>query len=82
MEILNLSEAELKCLDSFQRKILKQIQHLPEKTANEAVYLLLGGLPIRARIKLNQLTLFLMTITGSTIESKIAERQLAMKDLS
>ena len=82
MEILNLSETELKSLDSFQRKILKHIQHLPEKTANEAVYLLLGALPIRARIELNQLTLFLMTITGSTIESKIAERQLAMKDLS
>ena len=33
MEILNLSEVELKSVDSFQRKILKQIQRLPEKTA-------------------------------------------------
>ena len=82
MEILNLSEAELKSLDSFLRTVLKQIQHLPEKRANEAVYLLLGALPIRTRVVLNQLTLSLMTITGSTTESKIAERQLAMKDLS
>ena len=82
MEILNLSETELKTLDSYQRKILKQIQHLPEKTANGAVYLLLGALPVRARIEINQLTLFLMTITGSSLESKIAERQLAMKDLN
>ena len=82
MEILNLSEAEFKSLDSYQRKILKQIQHLPEKMVNGAVYLLHGTLSIRARIEINQLTLFLMALSGSSIESKIAERQLAMKDLN
>ena len=81
-KILNRSVIDLHTMKvALIRKKKNQIQHLPEKTANEAEYLLPGALPIRASIKLNQLTLFLMTITGSTIESKIAERQLAMKDI-
>jgi hypothetical protein len=71
----------MKALTMHQKKTLKQIQHLPEKTADAAVYLLLGALPVRARIELNQLTLFMMAIDGSSLERDIAERQLAMKDL-
>lgn len=79
LEILGLTATDKKLLDAYQKKTIKQIQHLPDRASNAAVYLLLGALPISAKIELNQLTLFRMVIAKDSIEAKIAERQLAMK---
>lgn len=82
LEILNLNEGEKKMLNCYQKKTLKQIQHLPERTADAAVFLLLGALPVSARIEINQLSLFHMSISKESPELQIAERQLAMKSNS
>ena len=79
LEIMGLTDANKKEIAAYQKKTLKQIQHLSDRVADEAVYLLLGALPVPARIDLNQLTLFRMTIANESIESRIAERQLALK---
>jgi hypothetical protein len=80
LEIMGLSVADKNSLLVYQKKTLKQIQHLPDRTSNAAVFLLLGAMPIIARIEINQLILFRMISANDTcIEYKIAERQLAMK---
>jgi hypothetical protein len=82
LEILGLSDANKKALTLYQKKTLKQIQHLPNRVADSAVFLLLGALPANARIEVNQLALFRMTISKESVEYSIAERQLAMKSAS
>ena len=79
LEIMRLTDAnppQKKKIAAYQKKILKQIQHLPDRVADAAVYLLLGALPVSARIDLTQLTLFRITIANESIESRLAKRQL------
>ena len=42
LEIMGLTDANKKEIAAYQKKTLKQIQHLPDRVADEAVYLLLG----------------------------------------
>ena len=81
LEIMGLTDANKKEITApaYQKKTLIKQIHLPDRVADEAVYLLLGALPVSARIDLNQLTLFRMTIANESVESRITERQLALK---
>jgi hypothetical protein len=82
VETVTLNQNEKNSLETFHRSILRQIQHLPQRTATPAIYLLLGTLPIQAEIDKRKLTLF-----GSIARDKtstlcnIAKRQLTMKSL-
>ena len=67
LEITGLTDANKKEIAAYQRKT--HIQHLPDSVADAAIYLLRGALPVPARIDLNQLTLFRMTIANESIES-------------
>ena len=58
LDTLIQTETEYKSLDSAQCQLLRDIQSLPKRTAREAVYLLLGAVPIRAHLALAKLTLF------------------------
>ena len=42
------SNSEIKKLNQFHKKFLKQVMHLHERTADTAVYILLGQLPLVA----------------------------------
>jgi hypothetical protein len=50
LEILLPSRTELQTLETFYRKILKQILSIPTNTADPAVYILAGAIPIESRL--------------------------------
>ena len=58
LETVILSAKELDPLELFHRRILRAIQHLPDKCSNTAVYVLLGTLPIEAHLHNRMLTMF------------------------
>ena len=61
-------------LETFQRKSLKQIQSLPDKTPNVVTLGLVGILPVEAVIDKNALNLFMNVISDkNSIEYQIAE---------
>ena len=79
VEVLNHTLTDIKKLERLQVQICKQIQGLPERTANLAAYSLLGVEPIE--LVVDRLTLtFLGNILQdkTTIEFQIVERQHAM----
>jgi hypothetical protein len=57
LETLNLKKKDMATLSSFHIGTLKRLQSLPIRTANSAVYLLLGTLPISAELHKRQLSL-------------------------
>jgi len=80
LEVLPYSQTDLKALEVFQIKTLKQVQHLADRNSNVAALSLLGILPIRAQLHKNTLNLYYSIIQKyETVEYKVAERQLAMK---
>ncbi|KAH3835433.1 hypothetical protein DPMN_108779 [Dreissena polymorpha] len=80
LKVLPYSQADLKALEAFQLKTLKQVQHLADRTSNVAALSLFGILPIRAQLHKNTLNLYYSIIqTPETVEYKVAERRLAMK---
>ena len=82
LEALLLRKKDFESLEKFQRKSLKQIQGLPDKTPNSVVLALLGIPPVKVAIHKNSLNLFMNIIKNkSSVEYQIAERQLAMKDI-
>ena len=46
LDSVRLTKKDMTSLDTFYKQLLKKIQGLPDTTANEAVYLLLGTVPI------------------------------------
>jgi hypothetical protein len=70
-------------LEIFYRKILKQILSIPTNTADPAVYILAGAIPIESRIHKLALGMYANIFrTTHSIEREIAERQLGMKAIN
>ena len=81
IELLNIRKLDLENLERYQRKVLKQLQSLPERTASAAVLMLVGAKTIEAHIDTRIITTFLnITKDTSSIEFSLAIRQLTMKD--
>ena len=81
LEALSHTEKDIECLERFQRQCLKQIQGLPDKTANTVCLALLGILPLEVVLHKNALTTFVNMIRHKgTVESDIALRQIVMKN--
>ncbi|KAH3709507.1 hypothetical protein DPMN_068970 [Dreissena polymorpha] len=83
LELLLPPERIINCLEAFQRKFVKEILRLPDNTANAAVYLLSGLLPIEAQIHIQALT-FLHTICSqdkNSIEWALLVRQISFKSV-
>ena len=83
LELLLPTERIINCLEAFQRKFVKEILRLPDNTANAAVYLLSGLLPIEAQIHIQALT-FLHTICSqdtNSIEWALLVRQISFKSV-
>ena len=62
LEAITMSKKQFSLLEKFHKKTLKQIQSLPERTADAAVYQLIGIPPIEA----------LIDITISTFAASLA----------
>ena len=72
--------AQVQQLELAHRRILRQLQSLPQRTAIPAIYLMLGVLPFEAILHLGQLSGLLSIIFSSNERLKnVMNRQLAMK---
>ena len=75
LEVLPLTRSDIEQLEKFHRKNLRQLQSLPERTANSAVLLLLGALPIEAEIHKRVLSLLLALLTCENEKNTSAYRK-------
>ncbi|VDI27863.1 Hypothetical predicted protein [Mytilus galloprovincialis] len=81
LEVMYLLAKEKDMLELAERKILRQIQGLPNNTANMAVYTLVGAEPIAITLDKNVLTFFMNIVRNSgTIECEILRRQIVFSD--
>ena len=82
IELLDIRKKDLTDLELYQRKVLKQLQNLPERTASVAVLALVGAKTIEAQIDIKILTTFInIAMDPSTIKHQIALRQLLVKQM-
>ena len=82
-EALILEKNKYQILDNSYQKLLRRIQHLPQSTAIEAVYLQLEKIPLEGKQHIRLLTFFRNIISRENfVEREIVVRQLAVKDLS
>ncbi|MCW4345831.1 MAG: reverse transcriptase family protein [Candidatus Thiodiazotropha endolucinida] len=80
LEVQKILKSDLESLERFQRKCLRQIQGLPDKTPNCITLSLLGVPPVETIIHKNILNLFVnVARTENSVEHEILERQLVMK---
>lgn len=79
LEVLPLTITQTLSLSRFHIKVLRRIQSLPDRTASGAVYLLLGALPIEAKIHKRQMS-FIFNILKSDNETlqTLTDRQMAI----
>ena len=81
---MKFSKSDIQKLERLQLKICRQIQGLPDRTANAATYTLLGIETVEAAIDKLMLSFFGINIiqNGSSIEFRIIERQQVMSTQS
>ena len=80
LECLMLRKQDMQKLKQYQRKVLKCIMHLPERTVNAGVYILSGQLSIEADIDKKYPTHLMNILRSEGVEKELAWRQLAVKD--
>ena len=80
LETLVLTDKHLQRISQFFKKLIKQIQSLPDNTADPAPYLLLGLLPLEAYYAKNLVSLY-ASVLRDQLTSQVAARQLSLKDL-
>ena len=82
LEMCNLRQADVGTLECVQKRILRRIQCLPDRTANVAVYGLLGMRPVEQELDVRKLSLLaLIQHDEESLEHEIALRQLAVRDI-
>ena len=83
LDIVSTNPADISKIEDYQRKTMKQLQHLPPNTSNPATYLLCGVLPIQAEVDKRCLSAFVRFISNvNSAEYHVIKRQAVMKDLS
>ena len=81
LETLYLTQTDIDELSLFHRKTLRSFQSFAQCTANSAVHLLLGILPVEPEIHKRQLGLLYSILTGENSKLlDIMDRQLIMQD--
>jgi hypothetical protein len=82
LEATVLCKKDLDELDNFYKKLLRQIQALPESTATEAIYLLIGALPVKFLLHIRVLSLFgnICRLPPTHDLHQLARRQIAVRD--
>ena len=66
-------------MELYQRKVIRQLLHLPERVATSAIYVLSGQLQVEAEIHKRRLSLYGNIVRNDCIERELAYRQLAVK---
>ena len=81
MEVVLPRGKHLDTLEKFYKKYMKLLLSIPVTTADPAVYIISGTIPVEATIHKRALTLFgnISRLTSSSIEKRIARRQLNIK---
>ena len=81
MEVVLPRPKYIDLLEKFNKKFLKLIMSLPVTTADPAVYVLSGTLPVEATIHKRALTFFgsICRLPEASIEHQLARRQLSIK---
>lgn len=83
LECMVLKKSHLAALERYHRKTLKQLMSLPERTATEAVHLIIGIPPITAFIHMKSLSLLgAIARSPGSILHDVGQRQLSVKDLN
>ena len=84
MEVVLPKRKYIDMLDKFYKKFLKMILSLPVNTADPAVYVLSGTIPVEATIYKRALTFFgnICQLPETTIEHRLAVRQLSVKSFT
>ena len=67
-------------MELYQRKVIRQLLHLPERAATSAIYVLSGQLPVEAEIHKRRLSLYGNIVRNDCNERELAYRQLAVKE--
>ena len=81
LDVVRLTIKDMNSLMTYFKRLLKQIQHLPDRTSDSATYMMLGEPPIIAEIHKRVLTTFGSICRDyDSIENQIAWRQLSLKD--
>ncbi len=81
LEAAVLQKKDLSKLDNYYRRLLRQIQGLPSNVSSEAVYILLGTVPVEAHLHRRILSLLgsIARLGPSNPLYQLAVRQLAVK---
>ena len=68
-------------LDTFLKRLLKQLLSLPTQTGDPVLYILTGLLPIESQIHIKALNFFnnICLLPEETIEKRLARLQIAVK---
>ena len=84
MEVVSPKRKYIDMLDKFYKKFLKMILSLSVNTADPAVYVLSGTMPVEATIHNRALTFFgnICRLPETTMEHRLAVRQLSMKSFT
>ena len=77
---MTLSNSEIQKLNQFHKKFLKQVMHLHERTADGAVYILSGQLPLVTDLHKRVLGTLGSVLRSNSTERELAERQILLKD--
>ncbi|CAC5385374.1 unnamed protein product [Mytilus coruscus] len=80
LDCVTLSRKKLDELNFFHKSQLKILQNLPERTADAAIYILSGQMPIEAFLHEQILVNFGNIVRNNDIEKEICIRQLVLKD--
>ena len=70
LESINLSKCDIQNLELYQRKVIRQLLHLPERAATSAIYILSGQLTVEAEIHKRRLSLY-----GNIVRNDCIERE-------
>ena len=71
LDVLSLSKIEIQKLNQYHKRFLKQVMHLPERTADSAVYLLSGQLPLVADLHKRALVRWVVCFATTQLREKL-----------
>ena len=80
LEATVLTKKQREELSTYHRNLLRIIQGLPKSTANEAIFILMGELPIEAELDIRILKMFgaICRADSNSTLKKMAHRQIAI----
>jgi hypothetical protein len=83
LDMLLPSNSHLTIVETFIKKLLKQIFSLPTNTPDPVPYILAGLIPIEGQIHMKALTFLnsVFLLPEESTEKRIARRQLSIKDV-